>query len=323
MGRKEVSFTAAEIFPIKMFLVPELAEQIRNGYIPPVHPSISPTNRCNKNCPFCSYSEREKQLEMPFEEVCELINVMKDLGMKAVDITGGGESLMHKDIEDIIEYIRAEGIKMGLTTNGMLLPRIESQIRDFVWIRISMSSYDDPTALFNTLGDLVEDNSDVDWNISWVITRNPDYERFADAVRIANYYRMTHFRAVNDLLDLDYLPPIESFKKYLADVQVNDELLIYQDRLAYTHGHRKCLISLLRPNIDARGDVYPCCGTQYATDVPYKNFAPTFNMGRDYESIWGKQRYFDGSFCTKCYYGRYNEVLNTLQSKEVRHIEFV
>lgn len=317
---KRISFTAADAFPIKIFLLPELVKSIRKGYIPPVHPSFSPTNKCNQNCLFCSYAERDRQLEMSIQDLCTMTLRFKELGAKAVDLTGGGEPLMHSDIEKIISFLHGEKMKLSLTTNALLLDTIN--IDAFTWIRVSTSSFTDPEKLFGKIGKIIEDRPKIDWNLSFVATRDTNYEVYSKLAWYANYYKMQHFRVVYDLLDLVFLPPIDAFKKVLKDKCISDSLMIFQDRLSYETGMKKCLISLIRPNVDAKGDVFPCCGTQYATDVPSKDFHPLFNMGSDYESIWNRQRYFDGSFCAKCYYGAYNRVLNALQS-EVKHIEFV
>lgn len=318
---KRISYTAADAFPIKIFLMPGLSENIKSGYIPPVHPSISPTNKCNQDCPFCSYSARDRELELSFEHFSSIVHTLEILGAKAIDITGGGEPLMHPEISKMIELLISQKLKMSLTTNGKKLKDIGSYIKFFSWIRISTSDYTSPKYLDATISRFIEENSHVNWDISYVATRNPNYKTFVELVKLANYHRMSHFRVVNDLLDLPFLPPIDAFKKVLCDNHVNDELVIYQDRLAYEHGMRKCLVSLIRPNIDAKGDVFPCCGTQYATTIPARDFAPTFNMGCDYNSIWKFQRCFDGSFCTTCYYGMYNRVLNALQM-DVDDVEF-
>jgi len=319
---KRVSYTAADVIPVKIFLIDGLVESIRKGYIPPVHISLCPTNKCNQDCEFCSYSARDRNIEMNCGLATNIVDRFQKLGTKAVDLTGGGEPLMYPFVNVLVEYLLHTGMRISLTTNGLLLHKIADYEKKFTWIRVSFSDYSDwnwkdylPCHLINR----------TDWNFSYVATRKPNYELFANLVKLANEFEnVTHVRVVSDLLDLEYLPPIEYYAKYLKQKGIDDSKVIYQDRQRYEHGIKKCLISLLRPNIDARGDVYPCCGTQYAiADNPARDFAPMFSMGRDYRDIWINQRFFDGSRCTKCYYYGYNELLNVLQNPEVKHIEFV
>lgn len=326
MSDKRISFTAADVIPMKLFLIGGLVDQIKSGYIPPVHISLSPTNRCNQNCNFCSYSERDRKLEMSLDKAERIIWSFRMLGAKAVDLTGGGEPLMYPHIEELVRYIRYLDMKISLTTNGLLLDKHRDIIPAFTWIRVSVSDYSDEAVLVGKgILQIIRDYPSVDWNLSYVATRRPNYGLFALFAEFANVIeQITHVRVVSDLLDLHYLPSIEIYKSHLRGCKIDDSKVIYQDRHKYSLGAKKCLISLLRPNVDAKGDVFPCCGTQYAVeDNPARDFAPGFNMGHDYQDIWKYQRYFDGGVCTKCYYYGYNEVLNVLQSKEVRHIEFV
>lgn len=321
---KRISFTAADVLPMKLFLIDGLVDQIKKGYIPPVHISLCPTNKCNQNCSFCSYSERDRNLEMSYAQAINILETFKHLGTKAVDLTGGGEPLLYPWINEVIDYISTNDMQLSLTTNGLLLRYIHDRISMFTWIRISVSDYT-PWENIEKIIPYIDDNTSVDWNISYVLTRKPNYDLFMKVVVLANNVNcITHVRAVSDLLDLKHLPPIDRYRLYLDYDAVDDSKVIYQNRQKYSLGAKKCLISLLRPNIDAKGDVYPCCGTQYAIEAnPARNFAPTFNMGNNYKDIWAHQKYFDGSVCTKCYYYGYNEVLNVLQNPEVKHVEFV
>jgi len=80
-------------------------------------------------------------------------------------------------------------------------------------------------------------------------------------------------------------------------------------RHAYVRGRTPCRISRLKPVIDPAGNVFPCCGVQYATDemgqMPAK-----MSMGHWRE--WDKMAPFDGSVCKRCYYSPYNDALDNM-----------
>ncbi|KKL64314.1 hypothetical protein LCGC14_2166230, partial [marine sediment metagenome] len=103
------SYSAASTFPAKLLH----QKVIKDGKIIPIHPQIYITNRCNLNCSFCSCSDRQKTLEMKFDEVKEVIDILEDAGAKAITISGGGEPLLHPEINKIIDYIEFKNNEVG------------------------------------------------------------------------------------------------------------------------------------------------------------------------------------------------------------------
>jgi len=320
------SYTSADIFPLKIFYDEELLHRLKLGYVPPRHISLNPTNRCNKNCKYCSYSNRDMNIEMPIEEVKRITTNFKWWGTRAVTITGGGEPLVHENIEEIITYIHDSlGMKIGFTTNGLWLYRLKytDLLKKLTWLRVSVDSFDDPLDVLSIVKEYLPYSGDLSWSISYVVTsmQTMRLNYLKNAILFANRHKeVSHVRIVSDLLDLDNLPPMESIRNALFDIDLGK--VIFQDRHNYEHGMSPCLISLLKPNISADGMIYPCCGTQYATKNPQRDFARGFEMGKDINKIWQEQLAFNGEICSRCYYWRYNQTLSALMSK-VNHVEFV
>ena len=106
--------------------------------------------------------------------------------------------------------------------------------------------------------------------------------------------------------------------------KVKDKLVIYQGRKDYVKGHKKCLISLLKPVVSPDGKLYPCCGVQYALINTSKDYEKSMCMGdaKDIDKLYKEQKCFDGRFCVRCYYSSYNHALNILVS-ELQHGEFI
>ena len=96
--KDKYSYTAADIFPIKVLMDRELQDSIKNtGMIIPRHIQLAPTNLCNQNCSYCSCDNRSKKDSLSLDEIKGIVNDAKDLGCVAMTITGGGEPLMHSD----------------------------------------------------------------------------------------------------------------------------------------------------------------------------------------------------------------------------------
>lgn len=83
----------------------------------PLSVSIRLTDRCNSKCKYCGIKYKGKELTT--EEVFHIIDkIAKDC--IHIDLLGG-EPLLRKDIDEIIEYASKKDIMLQVTTNGFLV----------------------------------------------------------------------------------------------------------------------------------------------------------------------------------------------------------
>ncbi len=330
----KASYSSADEIPAKLLLNDELIGCIKkHKLIPPYHIQFIPTNRCNLRCDFCSCSEEDRNLEMDKELAIKIIDMLGNMtipeinhiGPRTVTITGGGDPLMHPDIQQIIEAFADNMIDIGLVTNGLKLCDAVDCLPELEWCRISHSD-DRPFSpqYAKQLGKVVDDCTSVDWSFSYVVSPNPSMETIHAIVDFANSHAFKHVRLVADLLQYNKVD-LRKVRQYLEFADVLDNKVIYQARNAPEHGGH-CYIGCLKPVIGADAKVYPCCGVQYALKDPSRKLADQFCLGNalDLEKI--AERYsakpFDGSICERCYYGGYNRVLQALLL-EVEHGDFV
>ena len=105
---------------------------------------ISVTDRCNLRCQYCMPEEdyvwlaREDILQ--FEEVGALVDVLADLGVDKVRLTGG-EPLLRRDLADLVQLLaRKPRIRdLALTTNGVLLAEHAPALRAAGLHRVTVS----------------------------------------------------------------------------------------------------------------------------------------------------------------------------------------
>jgi MoaA/NifB/PqqE/SkfB family radical SAM enzyme len=72
-------------------------------------------SRCNNNCRFCYGPKNIRSMRLP--KIKRMIDSFKAGGVKAIVITGG-EPLLYKYIDQILNYIHRNGLKIFLDTNG-------------------------------------------------------------------------------------------------------------------------------------------------------------------------------------------------------------
>src|SRR5574343_183849 len=96
--------THAPYSPLKIIHHRKWLETVREGKQPaPIFVQIIPTNRCNQHCNHCAYrlpGYSSNQLfnprsEMSIEKILETIRDCKEMGVKAIELTGGGEPTLH------------------------------------------------------------------------------------------------------------------------------------------------------------------------------------------------------------------------------------
>jgi MoaA/NifB/PqqE/SkfB family radical SAM enzyme len=101
----------------------------------PVTADIFLTNFCNQECEYCRYKHGTGHMApVIFERV---ITVLKAAGIKAINLTGGGEPLLHPEIGQITEILHQAELPYGINTNLTKLPPENARP---VWIKVSLDA---------------------------------------------------------------------------------------------------------------------------------------------------------------------------------------
>jgi len=125
---------------------------------------ISITDRCNLRCIYCMPAEGVKSLSheeiLSYEELELFTRAAAEAGIRRVRITGG-EPLVRKGSVDFIRMLSdiEPALKISLTTNGLLLARYASELKEagLSRVNISLDTLDPETYRSVTrIGDLSE-----------------------------------------------------------------------------------------------------------------------------------------------------------------------
>jgi cyclic pyranopterin phosphate synthase len=124
---------------------------------------ISVTDRCNFRCVYCmpkevfgrDYVFLERKELLTFEEIERLARAFVAQGVNKLRITGG-EPLIRRNLEQLIEQLRALGsdLDLTLTTNGSLLPEKAARLKaaGLDRVTVSLDSLDDE--VFRAMNDV-------------------------------------------------------------------------------------------------------------------------------------------------------------------------
>jgi len=100
---------------------------------------ISVTQRCNLQCFYC-HKEGQNSCngEMSLAEIEKIVEIGSKLGIEKLKLTGG-EPLLRDDICDIIQCASNYMKDVSMTTNGVLLDRYASDLKDAGLHRVNIS----------------------------------------------------------------------------------------------------------------------------------------------------------------------------------------
>ncbi|XJZ28163.1 GTP 3',8-cyclase MoaA [Bacillota bacterium Lsc_1132] len=115
---------------------------------------ISVIDRCNFRCQYCMPADQfgpdfvflPKSALLTYEEIERIAKIFVKLGVEKIRLTGG-EPLLRKDLPLLVEKLsKIEGLSdIGLTTNGVMLPRIADDLKKagLKRVNVSLDSLDD------------------------------------------------------------------------------------------------------------------------------------------------------------------------------------
>lgn len=139
------------------------------------------TGKCNSKCAFCSDAV-SYQKDSSLEEIKEVIDRLKSVGLNEIHITGG-EPLVYPKIKKVLEYIKEKKMMISLSTNGILLSQRKEVIPflDEIILPIDASTSEvleqmgrESNQIFSTIKNIVmikEKNAATKITISTVLNR--------------------------------------------------------------------------------------------------------------------------------------------------------
>ncbi len=134
----------------KLLAHPTALQQLRtDGTAPLISVHLMPQNTCNQRCSFCSYrlpdnknsSHFDEGVHIPWEHMLPLLTDFREMGVKGIEVTGGGEPLAYPHHDLLWEVLGRSDFATALVTNGTLIKdRAELITRKMKWARVSIDA---------------------------------------------------------------------------------------------------------------------------------------------------------------------------------------
>jgi cyclic pyranopterin phosphate synthase len=149
MGRTSLpvvdNFSTSDVFsPFKILTYPDVLAAVQSDApLPVINLEINPSNTCNQSCTWCTYGYLHDRREgLDRETVLGLLSDARELGVKSVTWTGGGEPTVFKHLAEVAEVAAEYGFQQGINTNGSLLNErlLDLFTRHFSYVRFSVDA---------------------------------------------------------------------------------------------------------------------------------------------------------------------------------------
>lgn len=127
--------------------------QIRRGKAipPPALITVDPTNACNFGCTWCNaaYVRAHRKGSLSAETLTRLAdflprwgegNSIWKPGVDAICVAGGGEPLLNPATASFIDRAVANGIEVGVVTNGSLIYPVMDSLSQCTWVGVSVDA---------------------------------------------------------------------------------------------------------------------------------------------------------------------------------------
>lgn len=218
---------------------------------------VSPIAACNLKCSYCSVHKRPLKQLLPAETIYEYIEALQHRGLRAAIITGGGEPLLYPHINELISFLSAHELKIGLITNGTQWGKLndDSCLR-LAWARVSINSF--PGCREKIVLPRWRFGASCTAGMSLVCDGNNADLLLKLAKWLADAYRPTYVRVLGNCL----LTPGQSAAEYekieAAVERLADRRFFVQRKVARAPHCDTCHQSYFRPYLHESGYVYPC-----------------------------------------------------------------
>lgn len=349
--------------------------QLRSGeQIVPSFVEIMWSDLCNHNCHFCAYRmenytsnkwfgekdpltgivNNNPNRMIPYEKVIEIIDDLKDMGVKAIEVTGGGEPTVHPKHREMLSYALEKGFEIGLVTNGTLLrDGMDDIISQMKWVRVSVdaakaSTYarmrEVPEAFFDktieNIKKIVEAKkrrgSDLVVGVGFVVTRE-NYSEICHAVKLFSGIGVDNVR-LSAMFSKDNAGYFDGIFKEISDAAADavreystPEFRVFnlvgdrlQDLEQENPDYEFCAFQQFQCIIGGDQNVYRCCNTAY-NPVGYLGTI----KDKRFKDFWlskekmGKIEEFNAKSCERCMFNNKNRYINYLIEEDPPHVNFV
>lgn len=333
---------------------------LKGERVAPVYVRIKPTNICNQRCFYCAYAddslydgrEVDTRESIPWNIMEKTLYDFKEIGVKAVTFSGGGEPLCYHSIIDTLSFVQKLGIDYSMITNAQALEgEAVKYLKDAKWIRVSFDSSKHETyemiRRVNTHQRVIDNianfasikNKNCVLGINCVVSKNNADEILeictlakkigANNIKLSPIAIKENGKSYHDSIRERVIEQIEFAQKELEspDFRIVDKYACDLDLPANYHKqYQKCYIQNFFAVIGADCKVYRCHQRAYTKagelgDLTQMSFKDLWFSS----DVMNKINAFEPQkeCCFRCAFDERNTLLNDFVNIDYNHINFI
>jgi wyosine [tRNA(Phe)-imidazoG37] synthetase (radical SAM superfamily) len=365
---------------LKVFHHRDRLEQLKRGeQIVPTQLQIILSDLCNHDCSFCSYrwsgytsnelftagaelaafGTNNPNRMLPYEKVIEVLDDCQEMGVQAIQYTGGGEPTVHPKHRELFQATIDRGLQFALVSNGAIFRKASADVRSTVdllleaaWVRFSIDAGNSntysairriPKTIFRQVIDNIQSLVDAKAaagrgpiiGIGFVVTKE-NWREAAQAAELAKTIGADNIR-----ISAVFQPDDDA---YFRDFHLNAAAACreatkfadasfavfnrFSDRLEDLHDKHPdysfCGYQQFNCYLGGDMSVYRCCNTAYSLHGLIGSI-----KDQRFKDLWAsevKRRKigdFDASGCPRCMFNRVNKTINYALGEKAEHTAFV
>ena len=287
------------------------------GIASPITMHIMPTSTCNLSCNFCSVKDRNHEKLDLEEQIIPVVEELSKKGLKSVILSGGGEPLIYKDFNKLIDDLSSKDLEIGLITNGTLINRRpDSFYENFSWIRISINSFENKGKVY------VPKLKNTTVGFSYVTNSLTTEKTFEEIGKIARENNVEYIRLLPDCAQ-PFTKLEKDHERLNAKVKELGEPFFHQYKIPKSP--EDCYLGFFHPVLYCDGNIYPC-DSLVLNDHENQQFKKEFKIA-DVNSV--KKLYESPVYslvdpkknCPNCVFERQNTLLDKILSGEAKEFK--
>jgi len=286
--------------------------------------------------------------EIPYEKIVEILDDCQSMGVKAIEVTGGGSPLLHPQIHSILKGVIDRGMKGALVTTGAnMTTEIAKTLTEYSWVRFSLDASTHETyrkikkidkfqKVLENINYFVSINTDCVVGIGFVVNKN-NYKEIYSTAKLAKDLGVDNFR-ISAAFTPEGFEYFDGFRETAIEMakmaeELSDENFtvfnLMGDRLKDAFvgkpDYDYCGIKELATYIGANSKVYYCCNLAYNM----KGLIGSLE-NQSFKELWEsdvKQKNFTNhnpsKRCGICMFRNKNEFINYCIKPNPKHTEFI
>lgn len=329
--------------PLKIVHHREKIDVLRRGErVLPTQVMLNITNVCNHHCTFCYtdkvYFDRGKDI-LPTDRALTLLDEFRDLGVRSIHITGGGEPTIHPGFHAILSRMVDNRQRLGLVCNGSgIRPESIPLFSCADWVRFSMDAGTEEVhhayhgnrdfkKITRTIQMLAATWPDLVVGYSFVITPQ-NHTDIVEAARLAQSLGCRNIRftpahtalgaVLFDGIWERCVEAVEEARRFEdGRFRVFSQMHRIQDLKSTKKSFSACHYQQFVAYVRADGTIHPCCELQ---DI----FEQGSILEKSFKEQWFQRELIGAEACPRfCYFSRQNELVDYLLMEDPPHVDFV